>query len=238
MAEMIVPILMYHSVDVRSCDYLTVGQDQFCCQVEHVVANYEVIQIGDVVRFQRGAGHLPSNPLIISFDDSLKDNIEYALPVLERFQASALFFAIAGYLGQNNAWNHRAYRFSDHMSPQDLKGLAQAGHEIGSHSLTHQRLTKLSDEQMEEEFALSRQMIADIVGVPPNAFSYPYGGVDRRCARLCQKHYEFGFSSARQGCFDWTVDSMNIRRIYVSPDDQPQDLDKKIADYRQAIPHA
>jgi peptidoglycan/xylan/chitin deacetylase (PgdA/CDA1 family) len=222
---------------LQSEDYLTIEQGLFFKHIEHLAANYSIIQIRDVLTFQTRYDNLPPNPIIISFDDSLKDNIEYALPILDQFKVSAIFFIIAGYLGKNNAWNHRAYRFSNHMNSDDLKNLIQAGYEIGSHSLTHQRLTKLSNEQLKKEFAESRQIITDIIGVSPDAFSYPYGGVDKRCSSLCGKYYKLGFSSSRQGYSDWTVDPMNIQRIYVSPDDQPKDLDQKIIHYWKTTRH-
>lgn len=233
-----IPILMYHSIDKQSEDYLTVSQEQFHIQISHLAENYSIILLRDVSQFQAEVAALPPNPVILSFDDSLKDSMEYALPVLNEFGAKALFFAIAGYLGQTNAWNHKAYRFSEHMTPGDLVALHNSGHEVGSHTLTHQRLTKLSDDALRLEYEQSRQILTDILGTVPIALSYPYGGFDDRTARLAAQYYTFAFSSARDGFFDWTVDPMKIRRLFVAPRDGPAELDKNIANYRRGIPHA
>lgn len=237
MTELMIPILMYHSVGLRSDDYLTVAQDQFCRQIAHLTENYKIVPIHTFTQHLTGRSVLPPNPIVISFDDALKDNVENALPILEEYKACAIFFVIAGYVGENNAWDHKAYKIVPHMTPEDLKCLILAGHEIGNHSLTHQRLTKLSKAQLEEEFSESHRRLEALTGIQPKAFSYPYGDADEHCIRQCRKLYQFGFASVRQGVFDWTAEPMNIRRIYVAPADQPEDLDRKIACYQRGIQH-
>lgn len=233
MAALAVPILVYHSVDLDSEDYLTVAREQFARQIEHLAGRYAFVTPRDVL-----ARQVPDDALVVSFDDSLKDNVEHASPVLEQFGARALFFVITGYLGRDNAWNHRAYRFADHMTPRDLWDLTRAGHEIGSHSVTHQRLTKLSDAQLEEELLRSHNMIAALCGTAPAAFAYPYGGFDARCVAAVRRHYAFGFGSAREGDYDWEANPGAIRRIFVDATDGPEDLDRKIKEYRQAGAYA
>ena len=233
MAALVIPILMYHSVDLRSEDYLTIARDQFARQIEHLARHYAFVTVHDVATQQ-----VPDDALVISFDDSLKDNIDHALPVLQQFGVRAVFFVITGYLGRDNAWNPRAYRFADHMAPGDLWDLARAGHEIGSHSRTHQRLTKLSDAQLEDELLRSHNMIAALCGVAPGAFAYPYGGYDARCVAAMRRHYTFGFGSEREGDYDWAASPGAIRRIFVDAADGAEELDRKIKEYRQAGEHA
>jgi peptidoglycan/xylan/chitin deacetylase (PgdA/CDA1 family) len=232
MAALAIPILAYHSVDLRSEDYLTVARDQFARQIEHLAGRHAFVTAHDVA-----AGQVPDDALVVSFDDSLRDNLEHALPVLQQFGARAVFFVITGYLGRNNAWNHRAYRFADHMAPRDLWDLARAGNEIGSHSATHQRLTKLSDAQLEDELLSSRDMITALCGVAPVAFAYPYGGFDARCIAAVRRHYNFGFGSAREGDYDWSATPGSIRRIFVDAADEPEELDRKIKAYQPAGAH-
>lgn len=234
MPDLCIPTLMYHSVAPQSGDYLTVAQDQFDRQIAHLTAHYAVVRVRDALGALDGAQELPPDPVLITFDDALMDNIVYAEPVLARYHASAVFFAIAGYLGQTNAWNTRAYQFADHMRPADLAALVTAGYEIGSHTMTHHRMTKLSDEQLEEEFTRAHAILTAAAGVVPAAFAYPYGHADERCWRACARHYRLGFASSRQGETDWRANPVNIRRIYIAPDDTPETLDQKIKAYRAA----
>lgn len=234
---MIIPVLMYHSVKKESADYLTVAADTFYEQIAFLAENYNIIGMGSAIGALEGKNELPPNPVIISFDDSLKDNLDHALPVLERFQAKAVFYVISGYIGKDNSWDHKAYSISEHMSVADLEVLVQKGFEIGNHSWSHQRLTKLPDERILDEFAGSNRVLEEIIGYEPETFSYPFGGVDERCARLCRSYFKAGFATVRTGCFNWTIDRANIRRIYVSPADQPGDLRYKIACYRMEKQH-
>lgn len=227
MAGFGVPILMYHSVEETAEDPLTVARDQFARQIEHLAGRYGFTTVRDVP-----ATGAPDDAVIVSFDDALEDQLRYALPVLQQFGARAVFFVITGYLGRNNAWNHRAYRFADHMAPRDLWDLVRAGHEIGSHSVTHQRLTKLSDSDLDDELRRSREMIAALSGAEPVAFAYPYGGFDLRIMTAVVRYYTYGFASEREGSCDWAVSPAAIRRILVEATDGPEELDRKIADYR------
>jgi peptidoglycan/xylan/chitin deacetylase (PgdA/CDA1 family) len=160
--------------------------------------------------------------------------MEFAIPLLQEYSVTAIFFIIASYIGQSNAWNHRAYCFENHLSALDLKNLVSKGFEVGNHSLTHHRLTKLSDKQLNVEFHEAHGILKDACGVDPIAFSYPYGHADQRCMEICKATYKIGFASDKQGTTDWLKSPSNIRRIYIAPGDTPEDLDIKIARYRSA----
>jgi peptidoglycan/xylan/chitin deacetylase (PgdA/CDA1 family) len=230
MKAKVVPTLMYHSVDRESRDYLTIGQAQFERQVAFLAERFALVLPGTFMD-PLVPVNLQRDPVVISFDDSLRDNIEFALPVLEKYQARAIFFAIPGYLGANNGWNHRAYRFSDHMTTADLRALHACGHEIGSHSMTHQRMTKLDDRQLEDEMADSALALREILGTAPVSFAYPYGDADDRCRAACRRHYRQAFCSARQGTLSWELQPHSIRRIFVGPEDTPGSLAIKISEY-------
>lgn len=66
------------------------------------------------------------------------------------------------------------------MSEPQMRQLADAGMEIGSHSMTHPILSRVGDDMAEHEIFGSRDAIADIVGRPPRFFAYPNGrpGID------------------------------------------------------------
>lgn len=47
--------------------------------------------------------------------------------------------------------------------------------EVGSHTMTHARLSALSETEKREEICQSRRVLEDIVGQPVTSFAYPYG---------------------------------------------------------------
>jgi peptidoglycan/xylan/chitin deacetylase (PgdA/CDA1 family) len=66
------------------------------------------------------------------------------------------------------------------MSWDQLRELADAGWEIGSHTRVHSRLTALGEEELHEELSTSRQECEKRLGRPCRTLAYPYGSVDGR----------------------------------------------------------
>lgn len=73
------------------------------------------------------------------------------------------------------------------MSWTQLRALAAAGHEIGSHSHTHPLLPGLEPAQLEREIAGSRARIASELGVPCDSFCYPNGDSDDRVVEAVRR---------------------------------------------------
>jgi peptidoglycan/xylan/chitin deacetylase (PgdA/CDA1 family) len=63
------------------------------------------------------------------------------------------------------------------MQPEDLKLLADLGHEVASHGLSHLSLKNLTQPMAERELTLSKSHIAYWTGKEPVGFAYPYGHV-------------------------------------------------------------
>jgi peptidoglycan/xylan/chitin deacetylase (PgdA/CDA1 family) len=69
------------------------------------------------------------------------------------------------------------------MSWTELRGLAERGHEVGSHSMSHAILPLCDDEELTREVDGSRRFIEERLGRPLSSFCYPNGDFDRRTAR-------------------------------------------------------
>ena len=61
------------------------------------------------------------------------------------------------------------------MSWSELRAIAEDGIEVGSHTITHPRLTQLSPAELERELVESRERIEDELGRPCRFLAYPYG---------------------------------------------------------------
>jgi len=66
------------------------------------------------------------------------------------------------------------------MSWAQVRALAAAGHEIGSHTLSHPLLSRVDDLQLEREVAGSKARIDAALGAPCQSFCYPNGDCDDR----------------------------------------------------------
>ena len=64
---------------------------------------------------------------------------------------------------------------------RDAEELVARGWEVGSHTVSHQLLTRVDDEQLHEELASSRSVVERQLG-RCTAIAYPYGQADERVA--------------------------------------------------------
>ena len=79
-------------------------------QLAFVTRWFDVIDMADVFAFARG-GSLPSNPLLVTFDDGYRDNHDVALPILQRHGVRATFFVATDYVEHRRPfwWDRIAY---------------------------------------------------------------------------------------------------------------------------------
>jgi peptidoglycan-N-acetylglucosamine deacetylase len=81
----------------------------------------------------------------------------------------------------------------DRVSHSALRDLSTR-FEVGSHTLTHPRLTELSPSQAEQEITDGKRAVEDIIGGPVTSFCYPYGAYDQRHVDMVRRA---GFSVGR-----------------------------------------
>jgi peptidoglycan/xylan/chitin deacetylase (PgdA/CDA1 family) len=124
-------------------------------------------------------GPSPGRQAFITFDDGFLDLRENALPVLNRLGLSAITYVVAENIGGTNAWDANiGAQVRPLMSRADLLAWQEAGQEIGSHTLTHARLTQVPLAQARAEIFDSRKKLEDLAGRPVRHFCYPYGDLN------------------------------------------------------------
>lgn len=62
-----------------------------------------------------------------------------------------------------------------YLDPADLRALAEAGMEVGSHTLSHPNLAVLKNGELEDEIAESKVHLESITGAPVRGIAYPFG---------------------------------------------------------------
>ena len=103
--------------------------------------------------------------ITLSFDDGHADDLR-ALDLLETRGLKASFYVAFNDPGRMQ------------IAEADVRRIADAGHEIGSHTLSHKVLVTQSAAQVRRELAESKARLEDIVGRPVTALSYPLGYVN------------------------------------------------------------
>jgi peptidoglycan/xylan/chitin deacetylase (PgdA/CDA1 family) len=102
----------------------------------------------------------------LSFDDSWISQYTSALPILQTAGLKGTFYITTEPITEG--WD-------DFMTPAQVKDIAQKGHEIGDHTVTHAHLTQLSQTNLTKELVDSKVYLEGLVGTPVTAFAYPYG---------------------------------------------------------------
>ena len=132
--------------------------------------------------------------LHVTFDDAYK-NVTDGLAVLERLRVPATVFACSGFAEDGRPLDvpELAAEARSHptematMSWEELRGLADRGVEIGSHTITHPHLTRLTDQELTVELQDSRDRIEDELGRPCTLLAYPYGENDDRVREAARR---------------------------------------------------
>ncbi len=70
--------------------------------------------------------------------------------------------------------------FARMMTFDEIARLAEDGHEIGSHSMTHRMMPECDDESLRYELVESQRVLRRRTGAPIETFCYPNGDADER----------------------------------------------------------
>jgi peptidoglycan/xylan/chitin deacetylase (PgdA/CDA1 family) len=173
-------VLMYHSVSPYEDDpyRVTVSPERFDQQMRWLRRRGLT---GVSVRRLLDAYHRKNGRQLVglTFDDGYADFAAHVLPVLGRHGFTATVFVIAGRLGGDNAWDADGPRKAL-LTADQVRRVADAGMEIGSHGLRHVSLPAVADPELTAETATSRDILWQVSGQDVAGFCYPYGSVDHR----------------------------------------------------------
>jgi peptidoglycan/xylan/chitin deacetylase (PgdA/CDA1 family) len=114
--------------------------------------------------------------VIVTFDDGFESVLKYGIAPLHEHGFRAIQFIVADRIGQQNDWDVPMGEVPERlMSKEQIRDWLAAGHQIGSHSLTHPFLSRLSAEQARQEIGASKKKLEDMFGIDVRHFCYPYG---------------------------------------------------------------
>jgi peptidoglycan/xylan/chitin deacetylase (PgdA/CDA1 family) len=219
-------ILMYHKVDVpppkSNLPALYVGKNRFRRQMDELIASgLPCLSLDETLAAARAGG----KGYCLSFDDGFRNVYDHVLPVLQSRQLKAIQFIVAGLIGLDDAWDRVIGEpVQPLMDDAQIREWLVAGHEIGSHTLTHARLASLPPEQARKEIFDSKKRLEDRFGCPIRHFCYPYGDYN---AQVRDFVAEAGYASActiEFGVNDAAVGPYDLRRVMAG--DNPLSLSR------------
>jgi peptidoglycan/xylan/chitin deacetylase (PgdA/CDA1 family) len=228
-------VLCYHAISESWDAALSTTPARFEAQLELLLERgYRPVTFEQAVE-----GHATSGTatVAVTFDDAYRSVLELAAPIMKRLGVPGTIYAATNFVGSPKPMSWPGI---DHwlggpheqelrcLGWDELRGLADEGWEIGSHTCSHPHLTQIGDGELERELADSRAACEQGMARPCRSLAYPYGDVDERViAATRAAGYELGAAlPSRLGStspLDWPRvgvyhgDDMRRFKLKVSP---------------------
>jgi peptidoglycan/xylan/chitin deacetylase (PgdA/CDA1 family) len=163
--------LMYHHVewlppnaDAVRID-LTVSPKDFEDQLKYLRANgYSSITAVDLWWALAAGAPLPPKPVLLTFDDGYADAHDVVLPLLRAYGMVATFAVTVNLID-----------LPDHMTPAQVRDLADAGMDVESHATDHINVATIPYDDQVYQFCTSRRILMQWTGRDVRHFIYPSG---------------------------------------------------------------
>lgn len=178
-------VLCYHALSDRWDAPLSVRPDRFRRQMRLVLARgYRPVTFSELTRAPNAAGLFA-----VTFDDAFRSVYSLAAPCLRELGVPATIFVPTGPVEaqQPLAWEGTSHwldgPWSSELTPMswsEIRELAEAGWEMGSHTRSHPHLPSLADDALARELLDSKALCEVRIGRPCTSIAYPYGDTDPR----------------------------------------------------------
>jgi len=204
-----VPILMYHDVQPDGAPIDGVAPEKrpyvldralFAAHLD-AMAGMASLTVAGLV----GAGCAPVGPaVVLTFDDGHVSNYTEAFPALAARKIVATFYVVAGRVGQGKT-----------LSWAQMREMAAAGMEIGSHTLTHREPASLTEAELRHELRESKRLLEDGLGQAVVSLSSPTGFFNPRMSRLARAEEYTSLCFGHYGFVGSESDPFRLNRIAV-----------------------
>uniref|UniRef100_UPI004047B413 polysaccharide deacetylase family protein n=1 Tax=Shewanella sp. TaxID=50422 RepID=UPI004047B413 len=151
----IVPLVLHKIVRGKAVDWEDVHEKELRKLLDFIDCRWAVFRSG---------GRGPEARWMLTFDDGNISDYDIVFPLLIERSIRATFFLIAEKIGSPG-----------YVDWSKIDEMHRHGMCIGSHSVSHRRMTALSEQEAVREFSESKQQLEDFLGAPVEAFSYPFG---------------------------------------------------------------
>jgi peptidoglycan/xylan/chitin deacetylase (PgdA/CDA1 family) len=209
-----ISVFCYHRVinNPRSQYDLTPGQLE--AHFQYFKNNgYQPITMAQFLKYQKKPALFPAKPVVLTFDDGTQSHYDSVLPLLKKYGFKATFYIFP------NATRGNKRRWLDW---EEIAALAQAGMDIGSHTLSHPYLTargKMDEAQyqawLEKEVTQSKKMLEDHLKIQVKTLAYPFGLYDRQVEAAAIKAGYAGMLNINPGPNRYRANPYRLKRRIV-----------------------
>lgn len=198
------PILMYHSVlkDPQKTGKYVITPKKFEEDIKYLKDNdFETVSLKQVVRYVYSGEPLPEKPVLITFDDGMYNNKEYVLPILEKYDACAVFAVVGSYTdeySQSNVTNpnYSYLRWCDIAELIETGRVEFASHSYNLHNISAKRYgtAKSKNESSLDFISVFHEDTQKMQSAfktncifTPFSYAYPLGNFSRESERVLKK---------------------------------------------------
>jgi len=232
-----IPILTYHQIGEappKGCFMrsLHVSAASFARQMRWLRRlGYQGLSMSALMPYLRG--ERTGRVVGITFDDGYRNNLELALPVLQHHGFSATCYVVSGLMGKTNAWDEpHGVVPAPLMTAAEVRAWADQGMEVGSHTVQHADLPRVTAEVARAEIQDSRRALEDVLGRAGTQFCYPYGHFDPLHAEMVRDAGYQAATTTQRGRCHAQADCWTLPRVpVVRSTSVPQFLLKVLTSY-------
>jgi len=197
----------------------TVTPEIFEQQLKYFKENgYQAVYLDQLIEYFDSGKPLPEKAIAITFDDSYKEQYQYAFPLLKKYGFVATFFVITSWVGR-----------ADAFSWAQIKEMSEAGMAVGSHSVTHPHLDTLSDEDLKNEVENSKKVLEENLGKTIDFIAYPAGFYNDKVIQAVKNAGYIGAVGVYKIISQSPKYRWSIRRFHV--DNNLESVTEKLIDY-------
>jgi peptidoglycan/xylan/chitin deacetylase (PgdA/CDA1 family) len=207
----VAPILMYHQVvPSHQAEAAKVRPEIFEKHMRLLrELGYEVISLEALVESINEGQEISRKRVVITFDDGYEDNYTYAFPILKKYGYPAIIFIPTAMI------NTPGY-----LTWDQIKEMMAHQITFGSHSVNHEYLPILTEDQQRDEIHMSKKVLEETLGTAVDYFAYPIGGFEEVTKKLVK---EAGYKAAlttNRGYDPKNHDVFELNRVRLSNSDQ------------------
>ena len=164
-----------------------------------------------------------NSQVVITFDEGYRDTLNIAAEILEKYNMPFTVFISPGLIQSGDE------RYMDEFMLRELTKVK--GCSIGAHGYTHKSLIECDDSELKYEIEDSKKWLEDLLSMPVNTMSYPYGAVNNRVYDQVKKAGYTIAATSQPGSNSEGVDNLRINRTDIWSVDDVKIFGQKVMGY-------
>ncbi len=201
------PVIMYHQIaaDSNGADKYIVTCEQLESDFKYISENgYTAITAEELYTCVTEGTPLPQKPIMITFDDGCESFLNYAVPLLEKYNLKAVMSVVGNFADRFTTVEDHNLRYSC-LNWDEIKQLSESGiveianhtYDMHSNSGGRKGASKKSGESDESykaaltaDVGKMQELTFKYTGKYPVTFTFPYGAMSKNSRSII---YEMGF---------------------------------------------